>query len=427
MSKTESPLAAREFAALMARFGPFEPSPHLAIGVSGGRDSMALALLADDWARACGGMVTALIVDHGLRTESAEEAAQVAAMLRARELAAEALRWAGAKPRTAIQATARDARRELLCEWCRRNGVLHLLLAHQADDQAETIAMRAERGSGQDGLAGMSAIVEMPDLRILRPLLCVPRARLTATLAARGQRWIDDPSNQNPAFRRSVLRAADLREPDDAAGSARIARERRLHKELARYVAIFPEGWARADMRLFAGDRQTAEAALTRLVMTIGGRAYPPRRERLVPLAARLHQGRLARGATLGGCLIVPGPGNVSIIREPEAIVSDPAPCTADRLFWDGRFVIRGVAKMRIAALGRRGWAEILAQAPHLRGFRQPYKVKIGLPSVHDLDGVREVYHLRYRRRDVNQSAPNLVNVTFRPSHPLASAGFVLS
>ena len=53
----------------MARLGPFEPAPRLAAGVSGGADSMALALLADVWARERGGALLALIVDHGLRAE----------------------------------------------------------------------------------------------------------------------------------------------------------------------------------------------------------------------------------------------------------------------------------------------------------------------------------------------------------------------
>ena len=66
----------------MAMLGPFEPAPRLAVGVSGGADSMALALLADAWARERGGTILALIVDHGLRTESKAEAAEAAGDLR---------------------------------------------------------------------------------------------------------------------------------------------------------------------------------------------------------------------------------------------------------------------------------------------------------------------------------------------------------
>src|SRR6266536_2158308 len=85
----------REFGAAMAALGPFEPAPRLAAGVSGGPDSMALALLADTWARERGGSLIALIVDHGLREASAAEATGTAARLRERGIAARVLTIGG--------------------------------------------------------------------------------------------------------------------------------------------------------------------------------------------------------------------------------------------------------------------------------------------------------------------------------------------
>src|SRR5512132_2905162 len=99
-----------EFAAAMERFAPFENSPHLAVAVSGGADSMALCLLAHDWAVARGGRVTALTVDHGLRPASAKEAAQVGSWLSARGIGYRILRWRGEKPASAVQNSARVAR-----------------------------------------------------------------------------------------------------------------------------------------------------------------------------------------------------------------------------------------------------------------------------------------------------------------------------
>ena len=69
------PLGAGAFARLMAPFEPFETSPVLAVAVSGGRDSLALALLSHAWTAERDGRVVGLIVDHGLRAESAVEAA----------------------------------------------------------------------------------------------------------------------------------------------------------------------------------------------------------------------------------------------------------------------------------------------------------------------------------------------------------------
>ena len=76
-----APIDAAEFAALMAPLGPFEANPRIAAAVSGGADSLALAVLLQDWARPLGGHVTALTVDHGLRPAAAAEARFVARTL----------------------------------------------------------------------------------------------------------------------------------------------------------------------------------------------------------------------------------------------------------------------------------------------------------------------------------------------------------
>ena len=81
------------------------------------------------------------------------------------------------------------------------------MLAHHQGDQAETYLLRLAAGSGDDGLACMAAVVETPGVRLLRPLLGVPRTRLTGTLKAFGQPWLDDPSNRDPAFARVRVRA----------------------------------------------------------------------------------------------------------------------------------------------------------------------------------------------------------------------------
>ncbi|MEZ5823746.1 MAG: tRNA lysidine(34) synthetase TilS [Geminicoccaceae bacterium] len=188
-------------------FAPFEDVPLLAVAVSGGSDSMALALLADGWCRRRGGRLVSLVVDHGLRPESADEATTVVRLLQESGIEARVLRWEGEKPRTAIQERAREARLELLVQACRHEGALHLLLGHHRQDQEETVAMRLERGSGPLGLAGMSACREMDDVRLLRPLLGFDKAELREWLEARGIRWIEDPSNRDPRYWRARFRA----------------------------------------------------------------------------------------------------------------------------------------------------------------------------------------------------------------------------
>ena len=192
-----------------------------------------------------------------LRPESAAEAAATRDAARTPSACeAEILRWSEAKPRTGLQQAARAARYRLLREACRRRGILHLLVAHHADDQAETVAMRAARQSGPDGLAGMSAAVELPEVRLLRPLLggfpVAPHRD-----AARARRAVDRRSFQ----RRSALRAGKAARRQSAAAApaadtGRPAREQRLAAAAVEALEVSPDGrWSRSTGRpSFAWD-----------------------------------------------------------------------------------------------------------------------------------------------------------------------------
>jgi tRNA(Ile)-lysidine synthase len=304
-----TPLSAPEFAALMAPFAPFEARPALAVAVSGGRDSLALAVLAHEWSGARQGRLLALVVDHGLRPESAREARATGERLATLGIEAETLAWTGAKPATRIQQAARAARYRLLFEACRRRGILHLLTAHHADDQAETLVMRGARASGPDGLAGMAALVEHRDARLLRPLLAVPRARLTATLQARGIGWIDDPSNEDRRFERVRVRQDGARAPAPTGGRA--ARDQEVARAALQTLEVGPRGVALDQLVVSDLGKEIAGRLLGRVVQAVAGGAYPPRRERLERAVARLSQaeggGRSgkSRDFTLSGCQLM--------------------------------------------------------------------------------------------------------------------------
>lgn len=293
------------FARLMAPFEPFETRPGIAVAVSGGRDSLCLALLAGEWARDRDGKLVALIVDHGLRAEAAHEAQATTRTLAAHGIESVVLRWRGTKRASGLQVAAREARYRLLGEACRERGILHLLVAHHADDQTETIAMRAARGSGPDGLAGMAALIETPDVRLLRPLLPVARERLTATLMERGVAWIDDPSNVDQRFERARLRRQGIVavRPDDQ----RAGEEERL-AGAALDVLELDEGIALDRSRFGRLPIGLRRRLLSRLVQGVGGGDYPPRRDRLERalerMAGPVDRGKSGRGAdfTLSGC-----------------------------------------------------------------------------------------------------------------------------
>lgn len=190
------------FDATMGAYAPYENGPHLAVALSGGADSTALAILASDWAKERSGTVTGLIVDHGLRAESNEEAQLVQRRLAGLGLSARILEWRGPKPTTGIQAAARAARYQLLSDWCHHNGVLHLLAGHHADDQAETVLLRLLRGAGTTGLGAMRPVTA----GIVRPLLAVRRSAVEAYAVHRGLEVRQDPTNRDVRVPRNQIR-----------------------------------------------------------------------------------------------------------------------------------------------------------------------------------------------------------------------------
>ena len=439
----EFPVDGDEFNNMMGRCGPFEPVPHLAVGVSGGSDSLALALLTADWAKAQGGSLTALTVDHGLRSGARAEAGRVAAWLGGHGIGHHVLRWTGPKPKTGIQAAARRARYHLMSRWCRRHGVLHLLLGHQREDQAETYMLRRARDSGPDGLACMPGISETPWLRMVRPFLGVPRARLRAVLEARGQEWIEDPSNRNPAFARVRVRAALAAADDGEPGIDRLSTTTREHGRarrvldtqtaglLARAVSIQPAGYCRFDIGMIASaPEDIGMRALARMVTCIGGQEYGPRHERLERLYRALRDDGLRRPRTLAGCVIAPRRGAGLVVREIRAAGPELNLKPGVEAVWDGRFRVRteffagNGRQISIGALGRAGWAGLTAIRPEARKTAIPPLARPSLPVLRDQDGLLAAPHLGYCRDGARADRLESLELRFFPQNVLALAAF---
>src|SRR4051812_14711691 len=145
-------------------FGLLSREPALVLAVSGGPDSTALMYLAARWRDGLERppRLTAVTIDHGLRTESASEALGARRLARKLKAAHEILRWTGKKPKAGIQEAARNARYQLLARAAQRAGAAYILTAHTQDDQAETVLFRLMRGSGVAGLRGMAAAAPLP-------------------------------------------------------------------------------------------------------------------------------------------------------------------------------------------------------------------------------------------------------------------------
>ena len=178
--------------------------PALAVALSGGADSSALALAAQErWP----GHVVALHVHHGLQAAADGFEAHVRAQCQ---------RWgmdchvqhiqAQHAPGQSPEAAAREGRYRALAEMAQSVGASHVLLGHHADDQVETLMLALSRGAGLPGLSAMPTEFERHGVRFARPILSVDPQVLREWLAGQGVDVVQDPSNDNTDFTRNRIR-----------------------------------------------------------------------------------------------------------------------------------------------------------------------------------------------------------------------------
>jgi len=395
-----APVSVEEFTARLCALNIPE---RFAIAVSGGRDSMALARLAADYASGTNAQVLALIVDHRLREGSREDAARAARWVESAGLPARILVREGAKPQSAVQAFARTARYQLLADAVCEAGMTNLMTAHSATDQAETVFMRLGRGAGPRGLSAMAergfiAAGAGDPVRLVRPLLFASRQRLTATAERYGQEYLDDPANDDPAYERvrartllaatgeqQMLTVEALCRTAHAMGAAAQRLQDSEDRLFDRLGGCFYR-WGGASLEASALQGQSADICaplMRRIIRAVSGAAHPPP----VGDAARaLSEIKNKGAASLGGALLEIARGRLWVYREPAAILGRagvaalPAAGLAPgaKILWDNRFIITNELDepVSILALGDK------AADPQLQQIQAPKGVIWSMPGL---------------------------------------------
>ncbi|KAL6629450.1 hypothetical protein ACP70R_029215 [Stipagrostis hirtigluma subsp. patula] len=230
------------FARRMALAG-IHPHHRIAVGVSGGPDSMALCVLAAAWKKeaeggarrkareegpVASGFVDGLlgvVVDHGLRPESAEEAQLVRDRVLGMGVMCEIAKceWPDGRPKQGhVQEAAREVRYEKLLDICTKQQIGILLIAHHSDDQAELFVLRLSRNSGVLGLAGTAFVSQLfaPNLKydgenfrrygilLVRPMLELSKDDMYKICLGSKQSWVEDPTNNSMLYARNRIRAS---------------------------------------------------------------------------------------------------------------------------------------------------------------------------------------------------------------------------
>ncbi|MBQ9034950.1 MAG: tRNA lysidine(34) synthetase TilS [Alphaproteobacteria bacterium] len=298
----------------------------IAAGVSGGADSLALVLMANEQLAPLGKKIIALTVDHGLRPSSADEAAYVAQIMAQHNIEHHILHWEGKKPTTGIEEAAREARFALMSNWCQENDVRCLMLAHHSQDQAETFLMRLQRGSGLQGLCAIREIAERRGLLILRPLLKMPPQELQNYLQARNIRWIEDESNEDDRFLRNKIRhflpvleqnigisVADICHTAERLQSA----DDYIQSQVSHFFATQVQSEYSADITCFDFDayKSLHKELQFRILGALLEKIYIPRAENVLRLQQRLMEDSF-KCATLGKKEILLYEGKIWLIPE---------------------------------------------------------------------------------------------------------------
>ncbi len=326
-----------------------------AIAFSGGGDSTALLHLCADLPN----ITHAFIIDHGLRAGSAAEVNQAADYARSFGYHVQSERWSHVGISTGIQMKAREYRYAAMGRMCRAAGLKHLITAHTADDQAETLLMRLDRQSGWRGLAGMRGSAFAPlwpalmGITLHRPLLSVSRAKLRAYNAKEKLIYVDDPSNENRAFAR--VRARQFLKADQnlrrdllqqqVSTLERLMTERREAADwLSRHAKISPHGFVETSMA-------PSPDLLLHLLNAVSGRGGPIDAAKRKRLSQAMNESRFS-ATTLAGAWVVPTSHGFLFTRDqvmikgrrnlqPNSRQHSMTLSAGETCLWDGRFYVR--------------------------------------------------------------------------------------
>ena len=197
----------KEFIKIIKKKYFFEKNPFVAVAVSGGPDSMSLLFLVNAFIKYKKGNIIALIVDHRIRKNSKEEAKYISAYLDKNNINSKILTVARDNVIKKSMNEARNNRYNLLTDFCIKNNILHLFVAHHKDDNLETFLNRKIAGSDFYGLKSMSELSLYNKVCLIRPLLNFSKKTLLDYNKKNNIKYINDPTNFNLNFTRPTIRS----------------------------------------------------------------------------------------------------------------------------------------------------------------------------------------------------------------------------
>ena len=324
---TENPKVKELYSKFKQILFKYNKHKSFAVAVSGGPDSMALVAMSNYLLYEKNYKFLFVIVDHGIRKNSYNEALNLRKILKKNNINLKILRNKK-KIKSNIQKTARDIRYELLVEFCRKNSIKNLLVAHHQDDQVETFLIRLSRGSGVEGLSSMSEMTKIKyNIHLIRPFLDYKKKELQYVSKIIFGKTFKDPSNKNKKFLRTNIRELKRTLEDKGINFEKIVRSIKNISSSKEAINFYVERSIKKYVKFkkkeiilnLRGFKQEPKEVRFRIINSIikksSGSYYPPRSKKVLNLIKNFQNNNFIK-STLGGCIFVKKNNQLLISRE---------------------------------------------------------------------------------------------------------------
>ena len=380
-----------------------KPSKNFVIGLSGGVDSMALLYLIKrflDQNKSMKINVFPIIIDHNLRVESSSEAENVKSISEGIGFKTTIKKIEKQKPNGNIQNWARENRRELLFESC-SDLRANLILAHHLDDQAETLYMRLSKNSGLDGLSGMKTITFWNGIFILRPFLTFSKEEIVRYAQKNNINFFEDPSNSLLKYERVRVRQKliQIKRNKWENVSTDLNNFSIICNKLVTKINFLFEHWLEQNVLIDKCGviRVNYKSALTlfkksdlycikffsKIIQTVGGKKYPPKRKQIYELIKALFTNDFKK-RTLGNVYIFYNKNYIFFIREKRHLNFNLDITVNKKYIFDGRFILISDVPGKLICSEKMNYNNILANSPF---FEFKNLINKTIPCLQTLEG----------------------------------------
>jgi len=407
-----------------------KPSKNFVIGLSGGVDSMALLYLIKrflDQNKSMKINVFPIIIDHNLRVESSSEAENVKSISEGIGFKTTIKKIEKQKPNGNIQNWARENRRELLFESC-SDLRANLILAHHLDDQVETLYMRLSKNSGLDGLSGMKTITFWNGIFILRPFLTFSKEEIIRYAQKNNINFFEDPSNSFLKYERVRVRQKliQIKRNKWENVSTDLNNFSIICNKLVTKINFLFEHWLeqnvlvdkcgvirvnyKSALTLFKKSDLYCIKFFSKIIQTVGGKKYPPKRKQIYELIKALFTNNF-RKRTLGNVYIFYYKNYIFFIREKRHLNFNLDITVNKKYIFDGRFILISDVPGKLICSEKMNYNNILANSPF---FEFKNLINKTIPCLQTLEGKLIKPHL------------NIMNIKFNSNDSIKNNSFRL-